>query len=1377
MTGEMSDALQKILMTGDTSPQSMTNLVDVALFGKTAEATTSTSENSTTSSDSDESGKSQQIAGNPFERMAPGEYVQPKYNPDVWAAAMDQNTRLGRSIRTFARNTVGLGWYIEPIHKITPKTPKEEQEIVAEETKILHKLFERPNEEMPITQLFYLEKVDEEATGDGYIEVTRNNAGKIGNLFHAPTITMRIRVRKVSDNVKVGGYVQIRGNEKRYFKEFGDKGVMNAKTGQYYEGDSPLPPSERATEIIHFRVYSPTSTWYGAPRYVSAAPAISGNRLAAIRNVNFFDNDAPQPIDTPVLTPSGWRKMGDLKPGDFVIGVDGKPHKILNVYKQGVQKVYRVTFNDDSSTECTLNHVWSVSNEYDRIRNTSRLMTLEQIMADGFKSAPKTFKWSVPLCAPVEYEKGKPLPIDPYLMGLLLGDGSFRVGKKGSISLSAGKEDIEWTQEELSRVVPNGIDAVLRIRKAHGFPGSQDGHGLFHFSKVSRKRGPTFPNTMKLDIQELGLLHVIGGDKFIPETYLRASVKDRISLLQGLIDSDGCVSDTAVRFVSISKRLATDVVNLVGSLGGVATLKPQKGRTTYQVTIRKRFPDGINPARMPRKALKYGSRREMPRIRTMVGAEFSREVETQCIKVDSSDGLYVTENFIVTHNTPRMAVLVSGGRLDPLSMQQIEDFIKAKTSGVQNAHKVMVLQAEGQKVGFQQQAPVTKIDLQPLTVGVTEDSSFNTYREANDEEIREAFGIARIFYSADDVNKSCLTLETRIPLIDGRTMTLGDLTKEYGTNGTFLVFSKDKNGNVVPGKAHSPRKTKENTEIWEVLLDNNETVRGTPDHLFMLIDGNYKELSKLEPGDRLSPLYRTIKPMANDYSISCYHFYSTTGMPKKEPVHRMVGRFILGMEIPDGYQVHHLGNTLNNNPDNLQILKHGTHATENLTKRWEGTSFEERRKNMDAALAATTFNIPIEDIKAAAKPGMSWGQLGEVFNCHPDTLVKKVEASGLTSTQFRDTYMPHIDGLGTQKRFDVTLDSILQIAPECKSIQQVAKALGVSTTFVYDELKRNDWTWKKVKSEILGINIGTGENHRVIQVRRCGVADVYDITVEEHHNFALHAGVFVHNSAEISRALTNEQEFEPDRLEKEYIINQKIVCDLLKSHRSKDAETSEDDYTPHVRFRFERMKLTDPLDTAQLNQAYAQMGALTPNELREAIGKPPYPDEYAFANKPLQVAMQELSAGLAMAIVGEKRDAIPGGDQGQGGMPGDVPPGAEQGGEQGIAPGQMQSGEEQRQPGAEGAENQEGQESGTVGSEPVSPMPPQEEAKSGGGENTVYIGKSIGDVRGLPPMSTQARVLALQGLLADVQSFAQTARLPYLFNRPEEGGKVVKKKV
>ncbi len=207
--------------------------------------------------------------------------AHPPTDPLLWASAMEQSTRLFKSVHTFARNTVGLGWNIEPKEDVDLGDDAVKTEF-DQEKKRLEELFDNPNTLMPFTTLMFLMKVDEEATGNGYIEIVRNMKGDVVQLFHVPSYTMRV--------LKGGtGFIQLRGSQKRYFKNFGDDRIIDSLSGEIKPG---IQFKQQASEIIQFKVYCPRSAFYGIPRYVASGPAIGGNRMAATRNYNFFENDA-----------------------------------------------------------------------------------------------------------------------------------------------------------------------------------------------------------------------------------------------------------------------------------------------------------------------------------------------------------------------------------------------------------------------------------------------------------------------------------------------------------------------------------------------------------------------------------------------------------------------------------------------------------------------------------------------------------------------------------------------------------------------------------------------------------------------------------------------------------------------------------------------------------------------------------------------------------------------------------------------------------------------------------------------------------------------------------------------------------------------------
>jgi phage portal protein BeeE len=448
-------------------------------------------------------------------------------------------------------------------------------------------------------------------------------------------------------------------------------------------------------EVSHWSpVPDPQGGGIGMSWITPAIRDIQTDQAATEHKIAFFKRGAPQPLDAKVLTPTGWSPMGEIRVGGEVVGADGQPHRVTAIYPQGEQDIYRVWFRDGTSTECTIDHIWTVTNNYDRQRNVTRQMSLGELMSHGFHYDSGPAKWAVPMAEPVEYERSGPLPLDPYLLGLLLGDGSFRGNGKGSggVTLAAAVFDADETAEIITPMVPNGVSLTRRDRT------NRRGEATEFYFRSHRPaprrnwRGQISghaSNPLTDIIKALGLFDVHGRDKFIPEQYLRASVKDRVALLQGLIDSDGHI-DAGCRYTTTSPVLADGLRELVGSLGGNATVRRNKGRTTLTVTICQ-LPDWIVPARLMRKADAYRPTSAL-RVRTMVRAELVRRAPAQCIAVDSDDHLYVTDDFIVTHNTPNLVVKGIPAATQT-QFDELVSMMESRHAGVANAYRTLYLTA------------------------------------------------------------------------------------------------------------------------------------------------------------------------------------------------------------------------------------------------------------------------------------------------------------------------------------------------------------------------------------------------------------------------------------------------------------------------------------------------------------------------------------------------------------------------------------------------------------------------------------------------------------------------------------------------------------
>jgi len=690
-----------------------------------------------------------------------GEYIQKPYDEEKLVDLIEISGRLRTSIEAVTTSSVGLGLDIKPFGypNISKADLTEEEEDIFKTQRLDLIRWS----ESKVQGLSDFGTVCNElqrkrlGMGNSYLEVITNltNEKIIESLKTVDSRHMWVG----SDKDR---YIQMKNGEKTYFRPYfeSDPQVRSSKTFEPSKDGAIIPFNERATKLIHFKTYNMLSDAYGVPDWTPTIPDIIGNRSASERNKNFFANDAPQPLYSKVLTPDGWTTMGELQKGSEVIGSDGKAHKVLAVIPQGEKGVYEVEFLDGARVRCTAGHMWTVINNYDKSRGVDRQMTLQEIMDGGLQYNCGTYKWAVPMVAPVEYAESSPLPIDPYLMGLLLGNGYFG---GDNISLATCGTDTDEVQLDLIPRLPEGIKLrrrdkytvgdVKKWNAIHDNLTAPAGYkqSELHFVRSTTKR----LNPMFTLVRELGLEHARSHTKFIPSVYLTSSVNDRISLLQGLIDSAGSVDNLetsrAVRYTTVSPLLAEGVQELVGSLGGVATVHPTKGRTTLTVVVRQ-LPEGIIPARLKRKAADY-TKGSVTRYRTMKSVKYIEDDITQCISVDTPDNLYVTDGFIVTHNTPRMAVLVSGGALTQDTIDSMESYF-TQTQGFENAHRVLVLETSAVNVNSPDWKP-PRVELVPLTIGQTDDASFMGYSKAVNERVRETFRIASIFLgNSEDVNRA-----------------------------------------------------------------------------------------------------------------------------------------------------------------------------------------------------------------------------------------------------------------------------------------------------------------------------------------------------------------------------------------------------------------------------------------------------------------------------------------------------------------------------------------------------------------------------------------------------------------------------------------------
>lgn len=344
-------------------------------------------------------------------------------------------------------------------------------------------------------------------------------------------------------------------------------------------------------------------------------------------------------IHTPVCTPNGFVEIGKIAIGDLVTGKNGKPTKVSGVFRQGKKKAYKVSFTDDTEVVCGEEHLWAVRSNDMAFRNRPyRVLSVKQILelekkGHGLKSGHAGYRHHLPLVDSVEFTEAPPLPLKPYLLGAMLGDG----GMSNTIPTFTNTD--QQLLDRVSANLPKGT--ILKQRKS---PKIQ--YTIHGFSVK--------PNPVIHELKLLGLWGKRSEKKFIPDCYKFSSVEDRTELLQGLLDTDGwSAKKNCVHFCSVSKHLAEDVLFLVRSLGGWGRLLEQdradERKTLYYMYLR--LPDSVVPFGLDRKQNNHVGKRSTKTGKAIKSIEEFGEREMVCISVEANDGLYVLQDFTVTHNS------------------------------------------------------------------------------------------------------------------------------------------------------------------------------------------------------------------------------------------------------------------------------------------------------------------------------------------------------------------------------------------------------------------------------------------------------------------------------------------------------------------------------------------------------------------------------------------------------------------------------------------------------------------------------------------------------------------------------------------------------
>ncbi len=345
-----------------------------------------------------------------------------------------------------------------------------------------------------------------------------------------------------------------------------------------------------------------------------------------------------QPLNAKIKTIDGWKRMGDIAIGDKLASVDGKDSVVTGVYPQGIKDVYKITFSDGRTVECSGEHLWTVTNS--RWREPTKTVDTN-FLIQSLKASRNRKRISIPLVNG-DFGVDEGITVDPFLLGLLLGDGCLT---KNTVGFTTADKEV--------------LEAVTSLA-GDGTKVTKNGKYDYRISK--KKHGPELTK-LSSDLSDLGLKGTNSFTKFIPRNYLNASRAVRIKLFRGLISSDGEIGKNGtVSFSTSGEHLKDGIIELARSLGVICEAKERYTRFTYK-GIKKQGAKSFrinllmnNEMKeevlfLPRHIERINHKKTRNSLLTITKIEKVRSDEVQCIMVSHPSHTYITDNYVVTHNT------------------------------------------------------------------------------------------------------------------------------------------------------------------------------------------------------------------------------------------------------------------------------------------------------------------------------------------------------------------------------------------------------------------------------------------------------------------------------------------------------------------------------------------------------------------------------------------------------------------------------------------------------------------------------------------------------------------------------------------------------
>lgn len=362
-----------------------------------------------------------------------------------------------------------------------------------------------------------------------------------------------------------------------------------------------------------------------------------------------------QPLYAKVLTPSGWTTIGSLKIGDDILTPNGTITKVVGVYPQGKKDIFEITFSDGAKTKACAEHLWECyvprlkhrkSYAKDKVViSTADIKDFLKLKSNGANNG----NISIDLISPYN-TSDVCLPLNPYLLGVLLGDGGL-----------TNKVNITSIDDELilkCNSILQHYDTSLRRKSETDITYMivQNNH-INYGGNIGISKNP-----IKTILSDMGLIGKKSYEKAIPDIYKTSSISQKLELIKGLMDTDGCAeSGGATTYSTSSPQLAKDIQDLIWSIGGKCSIstkiptytykcEKKKGRMSYILHISYKHPKELFS--LKRKVDRCRDLCDIKQYKRIIKSiEYVENTEAVCIMVDDINHLYITDDYIITHNT------------------------------------------------------------------------------------------------------------------------------------------------------------------------------------------------------------------------------------------------------------------------------------------------------------------------------------------------------------------------------------------------------------------------------------------------------------------------------------------------------------------------------------------------------------------------------------------------------------------------------------------------------------------------------------------------------------------------------------------------------